>query len=258
MSVPEPRTFDEWVRWIFDHPVADYEWYWDENEWPEGNNTWPYRGWEALPEAAAVLSHMVRLFENPAQLVDQYSLAQLGQGLWFLASGAWRQMTIITDTDFPLADRQRCIRSFESLYRLLFSRHCDDAMSSERTPGNPLNSPCYMWWDLLPWGELRRLRNEHELGHRPFSDEEMKAFYVDEAELARQRPIHLTMLETMQSILRIDHLACREGALHGLGHLHEFYPEEVMQIIEQFLRSEPSLDAGIRRYAENAGRGAIL
>jgi hypothetical protein len=259
-ALPQLATFDGWVRWVFDHPVADHEWYWDDKEWPDANNEWPYKSGIALPAAASVLQHMTQLFESPTRLIGEYSLAQLNQGLWFIASGMWRPMTTIADADLPLADRQRCVRSFESLYRLLFAAHCDDRLShGVSETSNPLNTVCYMWWDLLPYGDFVRLVDDEgrDGDWRDLEDLDSLHEKVDDAELASLRPIHETMLDTMSRILQHDHIACREGALHGLGHFHEHYPVEVEKIIRTFLQESHVPDSVLRAYAEAAAKGAV-
>ena len=62
----------------------------------------------------------------------------------------------------------------------------------------------------------------------------------------------------MQRVLALDALACQEGALHGLGHWHLRYPEEVKGAIDVFLESRPQLDPRLRQYAISARRGCVL
>lgn len=52
---------------------------------------------------------------------------------------------------------------------------------------------------------------------------------------AQAKLIDEKLLATLQSLLRINHEACQESALHGLGHWHLNYPEEVENVINQFL-----------------------
>jgi hypothetical protein len=64
-------------------------------------------------------------------------------------------------------------------------RECDASM-------NPLNSICYMWWDIFP--TMGQTDNEA---------------YHQRDQL---------LLNVIRKTLDLDSDACREGALHGLGH----------------------------------------
>ena len=52
------------------------------------------------------------------------------------------------------------------------------------------------------------------------------------------------------------HDACRESALHGLGHWQIYY-HEATQLIDDFLRITPNLRVELVRYAESARRGHV-
>lgn len=96
-------------------------------------------------------------------------------------------------------ERQRGIRAIAALFTRLFARRCSNHLSHFDEKGaSPLNSACYMWWDLFPtWGQ-------------PEDPVEAKL----DAEL----------LAVMSQILAIDSLPCQESELHGLGHWHMHYP----------------------------------
>lgn len=145
----------------------------------------------------------------------------------------------------------------ETLYRDLFAKHCALTLSHVDSSENPLNGVCYMWWDILPWGDYEDLARAD--GSPPEDDDELGALHsraVPE-KFAQFRFLHLAMLETLREILRIDHPACREGALHGLGHLQEIYPREVSQIVQEFLSREKALSADLVAYANAAAEGAV-
>jgi hypothetical protein len=96
-----------------------------------------------------------------------------------------------------------------------------------------LNSSCYMWGDLL---------------NLNFAASEWMEF----------RP---EMIAVLRRILAIPHDACRESALHGIGHLILDYPNESAapgQLIDEFLRSHPGIRPELAAYAASARRGCIL
>ncbi|HEU5330793.1 MAG TPA: hypothetical protein VFU78_22060, partial [Thermomicrobiales bacterium] len=65
-------------------------------------------------------------------------------------------------------------------------------------------------------------------------------------------------LDVMRQTLALDNDACRENALHGLGHWLPYYPAPVEQIIADFLARTPTLRPELLAYARRAQRGAVL
>src|SRR5262249_33104418 len=99
-------------------------------------------------------------------------------------------------------------------------------------PGvNPLNSPCYMWWDITP--------------------------VPSGATDADQGPLTDACLSVMERTLALDSIACQENALHGLGHWHSHFPERVESIIDAFLTSDPNIRPELRKYALSARGGCV-
>jgi len=64
-------------------------------------------------------------------------------------------------------------------------------------------------------------------------------------------------LEAMAQTLEIDHVACLEGALHGLGHWHVYCPAEVEHIIDEFLAERSNLPSDLLEYARDARIGGV-
>jgi len=60
----------------------------------------------------------------------------------------------------------------------------------------------------------------------------------------------------MEAVLRLPNPACKESALHGLGHMVR-HSDRALEIIERFLSSATDLDAALIQYAEAARSGCI-
>lgn len=217
--------YEKWIGFVFDHPVEEPEsrWYWsiDARDWDE----------DADPTVTA--SYLRRLFDDPAFLLKRFSRAQIAQGFdYLLTTGASSHMECLINPEVPLPLRTAAVRAMSNLYRGLFAVACDEAYShlAEGTcVANELNTVCYMWWDLIviwPQGTTRGS--------------------VDD-----------TVLDVLKEILTIPHLACRESALHGLGHGVCEHGRRIREIIDDFLRRTEGIEPVLRRYALAARDGAI-
>ena len=175
------------------------------------------------------LRRLIEVFENPATRLKSYSDEVLSQALWDLSSEAF---PVVSDPDVDWALRSRFIRSFETLFREFFAARCAPTLGHLSEGGSALNLACYMWWDF----DCRQ---------------------AAPGPLTRD-PCAAAMLASMRSILAIDHIACKESALHGLGHWHTAQGSAVENIIDEFLTNEPSLPEPLREYAFDARRGYVL
>jgi hypothetical protein len=180
----------------------------------------------SVPEPLS-LGYVTDAFERPLDLLGGYSDEELQGGLWFLL-GDYGVLHPATDDLLPLADRLRAVRSVGTLFSELMTARCTPTLSHLDEPGSPLNSPCYMWWDLwLP---------------------------------GRSGPIPGTCLDVMEATLALDHDACRESALHGLGHFRSegALAERCERILDRFLRGRRTLRPELALYAEAARAGCVL
>jgi hypothetical protein len=217
-------TFEEWVIFVFDHPVDNsrLEWYWDlDADWWEG------------PDAVTV-DYLTQAFENPESVFAPYTDSQLNQALWYLVSNACsNHLFALMDVAVPWPARERCIHSFQSLFKDCFAKRCTPHLSHlDESGAGPLNSVCYMWWDIIP------------VAGQP-ADPEGKE--MDQA-----------ILQVMNAALRLDSIACQESALHGLGHWHLNYPRQVEELIQGFLKRNKVLTENLRKYALSGMRGCVL
>lgn len=211
----------QWIRFVFDHPVADPAWHFDIDA--------PYHELSASRTADLI----AETFESGGALLQPFTDAQLNQGFWFLvSSGSSDYMLCLTDASAPWFLRQRALRAFIPLFRDVMAPRCTASLSHLSEPGGALNSACYMWWDLLPLDAQWEARRPPE-------------------------PIHAEALAVLGELLAIPHDACRESALHGLGHLALFHPEAV-PVIDAFLAAPAGMRPELLDYARQARTGCIL
>ena len=217
----DPKGRGSWITDVFEHPVGQPEWYFaPDAKFPQITTT------EALELTA-------ECFENAPSLLSRFTDAELNQGLWFLISnGASDYMIGLSDNRISLELRSRVIRSFVVLFENFMVDRCSQHLSHlDEAGANPLNAVCYMWWDLLPF-----------LGAPADPD---------------RRELDNLVLSSMGQILSLPHDACRESALHGLGHWATAYPAQVVPLIDEFLVNNPNVRPELRRYAESARAGCI-
>jgi hypothetical protein len=229
-------TFDEWVKWVFDHPVPvkdAKEWWWYHLPDADEGGRWLDRP----PERA--LTFATKLFENPLAHLSCYSDAQIGEGIWFIVSRACsKHFEGLMDPRVDLALRTRCVRSLENVSRDLFASRCTDNVRwNDR---DPLDQTCYMLWDLVvrdaetfEWSPDRTYRTSRD----PEIDKEF--------------------LDTLARILAIPSIACQQSALHGLGHLVKD-AKLGADVIQQFLDDHPNLRDDLREYTQKALVGSVL
>lgn len=217
-------TFEAWLRYVFDHPVDEMKnaWYWNaDRDW-----------WEE--DTLEAVQFMTQAFENAAAVFEPYSDAQLNQGLWFLASNACsNHMFALMNESIAWSARARCVASMHGLYEQCFARRCSPHFSHIDEPGaNPLNMVCYMWWDIIP--------------------------IIGQPDDPARSGLDRAILQVMESTLQLDSIACRESALHGLGHWQMYYPDRVGEIIDRFSMKHPRLPEKLEAYMKAAYTGHVL
>ena len=215
--MPDPEVdITEWVAQVFDHPGAGPEWYFDRELRIEE------------PDPATCVRLLTALYRDPVPFLAPYSDAQLARGFWYLTSDSCSSYGLaLLEPGVPLEERVRCVNAMRGLFADVFQPRCPPLLGHLDRDGNhPLNTICYMWWDVLPtYGQPQR--------------------DVDEAFLA-----------SMAAILELDSLACQESALHGLGHWQAAYPDRVVGIIDGFVKRTTSGE--LRQYAAAARTGCVL
>ncbi len=181
-----------------------------------------------------LLRRITKFFRSSGDLTGTYTEDQLNTLLWkFVGETGFFQ--VLFDNSLSLEQRLECIASMKCIYTSLFEQHCTRIMSNgllDHPMGtSPLNSICYMWWDIFPhWGAP----GKPEL-----------------------RDVDRALLALLSEILSIKHEACQESALHGLGHWHRNYPGETEKIIDLFISSNQAIPVVLKDYAMAARCGCI-
>ncbi|MDQ3801489.1 MAG: hypothetical protein M3384_18865 [Acidobacteriota bacterium] len=118
-------SFEEWVNFVFNHPVATSStaWYWDDE-------------WEWESDSEHIIEYCIRLFRNPDFLLECYSPEQINQGFWFLLGATFQLQDWLWNRDIDWKLREECILAMVDVFEKMFARY-------------PIEDVCYMWWDLL-------------------------------------------------------------------------------------------------------------
>ena len=187
-------SFDAWLEHTFGRAVrSDCFPFFDDRE----------EFWD--PQPTTGVEYLTRLFENPASALRNFGDRQIGSSLWMLAS---EDAHCIYSRDVPVAARERCIAAIATLFADLFDPRCAPVLGHLDQPGSgPLNMACYMWWENFP----------------PVALAEDPASVVLDAR----------RLKVLETTLTLANPACRESALHGLGHDARCRPERIRAIIDE-------------------------
>lgn len=209
-------SFAQWVTFVFAHPLSqekENKWYWQDD-------------WEHDADSSLMLDYLIRLFRNPAFLLDTYSPEQLEQGFWFLHKPLGFLERGLKDSNVESQLRKEFIVSMGDVFERLFAV-------------NPLNdSACFMWWDLVITGYFENWDTSGQL------------LIVDDEDSRFQRAI----FETLCGIMKLDSKECQKAALHGLGHLNHPLTEKTIQT---YLNENPMIDGGLKEYAIKCSKGEI-
>jgi len=208
--------YHDWLRHVFDHEVKDRRWYFEED------------AQEFAASSAEIVELLGRTFYAAGKDLTSFSDAQVDQGLWYLA-GDSEYLRELTVASVSMHKRLTAIEGIYHLYADCFAKRCAEMLGHLSEEGPPLNSICYMFWDTcqLTWG---------------FDD--------------REEEIKVAIFRVIEKTLGIEHRACREGALHGLGEVAHANPQRVRAIIDGFL-AKTTLDEKLLAYALEAREGRV-
>src|SRR5690348_1204829 len=102
---PARLSFEEFVRFFFDHPESEQFWYADAS--------YALNDFTSGPQ---LLDHMSRLFSNFAAAVSPYSPAQISHGIWAMFSPAFSLSDVLWDSSLPSQKRIECIRDMGTMF----------------------------------------------------------------------------------------------------------------------------------------------
>jgi hypothetical protein len=255
-------TFEQWLEFVFNNPVREREWYWDEDF---GSR------WEALELTdAMIVQYMTRLFLEPGVL-RSYSLDQVEQGLWFLlgeSSPGCSSKTLLR-RKAALLDRVACVHAMSSFFHN-FILAVTPGQFDPKGPTIGVSGAAYMWWDIFPMhfylrshlpgptgaaavmSQLEKFKLGAELHSAVLKE------MTDEPEFEIEPEIHQATLSVMSEMLELPSELCQFSALHGLGHWHAQHPEQVEQIVDAFLARHRDLGPHVIEYASRARLGSVL
>ena len=184
------------------------------------------------PPPAQDLAHLTRLFADPVTALEGCTDDEIGVGLWsVLDSGGAGTALALNDGSLPLRDRIACVNEIRTLYRELFVPRCAERLGHRSEQAGRLEMACYMFWDIAAFGG---------------PPGEREGNLLEDA-----------VLDVLEDLLRLDHAACQESAIHGLGHRVGRHPERAPAIVERWLRTGRVRDERLRAYAAAARTGCI-
>lgn len=184
------------------------------------------------PPVEQELEYLTRLFSDPIGTVEGLSDEEIGVGLWsVLDSGGAGTALALNDATLPLDARIACVHQIRTLYRELFVPRCAERLGHLSEQGGRLEMICYMFWDVAVFGG-------------PPGEREGNLF--EDA-----------VLDVLEDTLYLEHAACQESAIHGLGHRVSRHPERAPAVLDRWLRTGPIRDARLRIYGEAARTGCI-
>lgn len=184
------------------------------------------------PPPAQDLEYLSRLFADPVGSLQGLSDEEIGIGLWSVVdSGGAGTALALNDATLPLDDRIACIQHIRTLYCDLFLPRCAERLGHLSEQAGRLEMICYMFWDVASFGGAAGEREGNLLED--------------------------AVLDVLEDTLFLEHAACQEGAIHGLGHRMRRHPERAPAILDKWLRTGPIRDPRLRTYAEAARTGCI-
>lgn len=193
-------SFDEFVRFFFDHPENEQFWYADPR----------YALADVSISSPLLLDHLTSLFQNFAAVTSKYSPAQVSHGIWAMFSPSFSLMDVLWDSTGAIEKRSECIRSMATLFADYVSANDDES----------LQKCFYMWWHVVVTGFWAQ--------QEQFEEPDLSQLGPEAATLFE------TLFETLKQILAVPEPRTQGYALHGLGHLkHAAVCDLVQRYIDQ-------------------------
>lgn len=234
-------TFEAWLELIFQHSVS-----------PNRSDDWymadVFRYWQAHElryryDPKLIAEFVCKLFSNPRQLVDKYSLKQISQGLDYLISYSGFY-SVIRHDQVSYAAKIKIIQSTYTVFSELF------AAKEWRKFGNE-EYTCFMWFDIACYNEkldLELLQLLKKILQIPFKNCQYSALHglgeriYDIAE-NRIRGIFEDSWTPEEEQLDLQEKKAAN--------------QKWIAVINEFLKEHPNLDKKMKQFAERAKRGKV-
>lgn len=212
-----PPRYAEWLAYLFDREVTDPAWY---------HSMSPGAAVEFEAEPIVIAELFIHTMRNCMRDLARYSDSQVKLGIQHIICCTCGNVAYTLSTKAtPKPLRADVVDSISTLYADCFTPRCAPVLGHLDEPGhNPINSVCYMFWDISPFLSGNRA----------------------------------TVLSVLESALNSPNRACQESALHGLGHLRQLSDsaDDTTDLIDAYIRKQrPS--GPLRTYADRAIRGDI-
>lgn len=184
------------------------------------------------PVKAEAPVYIRRLFDEFEKLTHALPVEVVASGLERLIDqGRSDEMHSLMDDSLPLEIRVAAVDSLRGLLRY-FEAHCAPVPGHElENSRTPINKVCYQWWDRFP------------------------AFPMPDN--PKRKPVEAAFIRHMSDALKSNSLAVQEYGLHGLGHWHHDYSNEVEAAVDDYLNRNSKLDAAMKSYAASARAGMV-
>lgn len=216
-----PPRYEAWLKHVF--------------EWPNPPNAWDINF--ERPAFIATEAELVALVTYTMQRcgtdLAPYSETEVRSGLDYIFNNTLSDVVFALMSDaVPEADRLFAIGSLKTLYTDYFAPRCAPVLSHVDEPGaNPLNSICYMLWDVSPLAYWEPRKNK-------------PVFYA-------------AVVDVLESVLTSTNPACVESALHGLGHIRPYFTDCVVEVVAAYERRNVFVAPGLKQYAQLAKAGRV-
>jgi hypothetical protein len=207
------NNFIEWLDWIFSREIRKPVWFFES-------------GVNYTTSNEVTLDHLARLFNDPALLLDRYSMAQIEQGFWVIAGAGGIMTPALVDDEGVLRKQIACILSMENIFTTIFSKY-------------PMDTICHMWWDDL----VMVTSDFNDSGTNIQSD------------IRNAEPLRKSIFDVVSKIIFIPSERCQRSALHALGHLQ--HPGK-KKLIFQYLNSDLEISDETKEYSKHCITGNIL
>jgi hypothetical protein len=215
-------SFEEWIAHAFGTPAGG------KSRWSDGAE--PF--WDAA--ASDTLELLAGTFNDCGAVLKPFTDEQVASGLDYVSNPSFSDIAFaFKNQSVPLSVRTNALGSLRKLYSDCFETRCEPLLSHlNEANGQPLNCVCYMWWDVFP--------------------------VYAQPEDGSQKETQNECLEVMEFALQLKSDACRESALHGLGHWAYGYPERVQRVIDRFITLNPDARPDLLGYARRAREAGVL